>query len=89
MFRLLLVLAVLFGFCYYAFTTVEQSDGARYRAEIGRFQEQVATLTQERDSAIAELDALKEKPDKTEAETKDKGQAAAETEVAPASQQEN
>lgn len=88
MFRFLLVSAALLGFCYHSFTVVEQSDGARYRAEIGRFQEQVATLTQERDSAVAELDAVK--ADETETKASDREQATdGETKVTPTPQSEN
>lgn len=63
MFRFLLVLVAFLGFCYYAFTKVEQSDGALHRAEIRQLQKQAATLTQERDSVTTDRDALKEKLD--------------------------
>ncbi len=67
MFRFLTVATAFLGFCYYAFTTVEQSDGARYRAEIGQLQEQVATLAQERDSVATERDAIKAELEEIEA----------------------
>lgn len=89
MFRFMLAMVAFLGYCYYSFTTVEQSDGARYRAEIGQLQEQVATLTQERDGAIAKLDTIKEKSDEIEAKAGADGQTAdGETKVAPVSQLE-
>ena len=66
MFRFLIAVAAFLGFCWYAFTTVEQSDGARYRAQIGQLQEQVGKL----DSVTAERDAIKLKLEEIEAKAK-------------------
>lgn len=70
MFRFLIAVAAFLGFCWYAFTTVEQSDGARYRVKIGQLQEQVGKLAQDRVSVTTERDVIKAKLEEIEAKAK-------------------